>query len=187
MHSVDRAKFAKILKHIVVLKFNDKEKFSRLTSFIAFVGMFCNNEDMCGFRTVECVLMDHVVKCYEMFLSQGGIYLSPEDKDALYMSFYGVSLRDVGHDYKPPKRLFRGLSKKKGKRINKVVEKAVYSVKSNQEAEPNEGKKKSKKAKKAKNKQKPITTTFFYSDNEEWLQKIDIILGVNNQTSEANN
>ena len=187
MHSVSREMFAKILKHTVVLKYHDKEKFSELRSFHAMVGRYCNSPQVCKFRTVECEFIDHPIKCYEMFIDQAGLALSLEDKANLYAAYSGIDLRSVGKKFVLPKKPFKGIPKKSRRRINRLAEKAVHSVKT--EAEKFLKKKKKKKKSKTKNKvkSKPITTTFFCSDDEGWQGKIDEILGANNQTNEANN
>jgi len=177
MHSVSRESFAKILKHTVVLRYHDKEKFSKLRSFDAMVGRYCNNPQACRFRTAECELIDHPIRCYEMFLDQSGLTINLKDKANLYAAYSGTNLRSVGRKFTVPKKPFKGVPKKSAKRINKLVEKAVHSVKAELK----------KKKNKHKVESKPITTTFFCSDDEGWQGKIDEILGANNQTNEANN
>jgi hypothetical protein len=186
MCNVSKSMFAKILKHTVALKYHDKEKFSELRSFHAMVGRYCNNPQVCKFRTVECEFLDYPIKCYEMFINQSGLLLSLEGKSDIYAAYSGINLRSVGREFAIPKKPFKGVSKKSSKRINKAVEKAIHSVGKESEKTLKKHYKKNNKNK-YKVESKPITTTFFCSDNEEWQGKIDKILGANNQTNEANN
>ena len=186
MHSVDRNMFAKILKHTVALKYNDREKFSELDSFRAFVGRYCNNPQLCKFRTPDCALLQNAVKCYEMFLNQSGTDLTVDDKSNIYSHYSVKNLRDVGWEFIVPKKPLKKIAKKQRRRINNVVDKAVRSVPTEEEKSlaHKENKKSSAKNNNTKVK-KSVTTELFYNDNEEWRQKIGKILGVDQY--EANN
>jgi hypothetical protein len=170
MHSMDRKQFAKTIKHIMVLKYNDKKKFSELTSFPAFVGVFCNGK--CAFHTAECVELETILNCYETFLQQSGKELTQKHKEHLYKLYSGINPKDLGTKYKVPKKPLKGVKKKSKKRINRKVDRAIASVKTIDEEIT--GKKQEKKKK-----GKPITTEFFCSEDKEWQEKIDSILGAN--------
>ena len=181
MYSVSQKMFAKILKHTVVLRYHDREKFSELGSFRAMVGRYCNSPRACKFRVPECESIDHPIKCYEMFINQSGLVMSLDDRANIYAAYSGIDLGTVGREFTVPKKPLKGIPKRPAKRINRLVEKAVHSV----GTDPKKNKKKNKN--KHKIRSKSITTTFFCSDDEGWQGKIDDILGANNQTNEANN
>jgi hypothetical protein len=120
-----------------------------------------------------------------MFLHQSGIDLSTDNRIRIYESFSGIDMRDIGHRFRVPKKPFKGIAKKPKKRMNRIIDKALNSVRTTEHYRSSKKHKRNKT--KVTVKSKPITTTFFCNDDEEWCKKIDTILGENTKTDEVNN
>ena len=179
MHSINREQFARTLKHIVFLRFNNTAKYSELRTLEAFVGMFCNSGKGCGWKTPNCVLLSTQINCYETFMQQSGTGFALHEKSNLLSKYWFKDLKGLSKPYQVPDNPLSGLTKRARKRINKMVNKSVYKVKTLEERHKSRKKQNRSKPAQAKVKPKPATTEFFCSDDAEWQEKIESIFILN--------
>ena len=181
MYASDPERFFKIVKYIRVLKLKKPEMVEDLHTFKGFCGLFCNSQPACPNRTDKCDHVGYTCSCYEAFADQAGLTVSEEVKRDIWKTFSGIEIKSIGKAYRLPRTdPVRMLSKKQRKKLGKVIKK----VKSNMSPVANK-----KAIKFKKNKKKPVVTTLFYNDDEEWKNKIDFYLEkneVNNRQPVAN-
>jgi hypothetical protein len=176
MYGGNPDRFYTMIKHIKALQITNRRTLSLTYTFEGFCGLFCNSKPKCPSRISTCEKLGYVFSCYEAFLDQCGVIVPNKTKDQIWARFSGVETSKIGLRFKlPTTNPLKGLDKKKKKKVNKLIKRTKLGMKVNTTTY---GTKKTKLKKK-----KPVKTTFFCNDEEEWKKQIDIYL----ERNEANN
>ena len=183
MYGGNPDRFFATLKHIKVLQLRDPEALACIYTFEGFCGLFCNSKPKCPNRNSNCEKLGYVFSCYEAFVDQCGASVSAKVREDIWQAFSGIETNKIGKQFSlPTTDPLKVLDKKKRKKINKLIKRAKAGLKSGIISCGSGTKAKLKK-------KKPIKTTFFCNDDEEWEKKIDFYLEndeTNNRQSTAN-
>lgn len=173
----DPNRFFTILRHIKVLQIRNPKALLSIHTFEGFCGLFCNSKPKCPNRNSNCEKLGYVFSCYEAFIDQCGMSVSDKVKDQIWIIFSGVETSRIGNRFNLPTiNPLRMLDKKRRKKINKIIKRAKIGIKS----DINSYGPKTKTKPKGK---KPVKTTIFCNDEEEWKNQINSYL----ENNEADN
>lgn len=187
-------RFFNIVKYINVVRSTGKsDVLSDIFTFEGFCGLFCNSQKQCPNKCNECKGIDKVFTCYEAFADQcGGVVISKEFKADIWKAFSGIESKRIGKGFRlPTKNPLKALDKKQKKSLNKRIKKAKAGMRSDLQllniSHNINGNKIGKTIKKAFKKKKPVKTTFFCNEDEDWQKEIDSILEGKPLTNETDN
>ena len=170
-------RFFTIIKHIKALQLTNKKVLALIYSFEGFCGLFCNSNPKCPNRVSNCEKLGYVLSCYEAFVDQCGVSVSDKVKEHIWITFSNTETSKIGLRFKlPTTNPLKGLDKKRRKKINKLIKRSKTGMKLDTISY-------NKKTKTKLKKKRPIKTTFFCNDEEEWKKQIDVYL----ESNEANN
>lgn len=172
MFGGDPERFFEMLKFINVIRKLNPEVINSFYSFEGFCGLFCNSYRECPARGKKCSELQSVFGCYECFVGQCRGVIKPEVKVQIWEKFSGISTGEIGKRFQLPRKdPLKALSKKKRKKINKLIKKARKGMKVGVQtfSLPPQPKKKVKT--------KPIETSFFFNEGDkEWERTIESYL-----------
>jgi len=170
-------RFFTIIKHIKTLQLTNREVLALTYSFEGFCGLFCNSKPKCPNRNSNCEKLGYVFSCYEAFVDQCGISVPDKTKDKIWATFSDTKTSKIGLRFKlPTTNPLKALDKKKKKRVNKLIKRAKLGMKADIVSYGSKTKIRYKR-------KRPIKTTFFCNDEEEWKKQIDVYL----ENNEADN
>lgn len=180
----DSDRFMKFVQYINVLRIkNDVEALRAVYSFEGFAGLFCNS--VCNNGAVhklppaKCKDLKVVIGCYESFMYQFGSLLDLKEQIKIYSKFSGIPIKSIGRKFKLTSTdPLKFLTKRQRKRLSKHSKRARAAMDKMLFGKISKQKKVDKKGKKEK--EKPITTLFFYNTDDEWERTIHSYL--NNET-----
>lgn len=176
MYGGDPDRFFEILRFINVIRALKPELIPSFYTFEAFCGLFCNSYKECPARGPNCSNLPSVIGCYECFVGQCGVGVSMKVKAQIWQKFSGINTQEIGKVYRlPTKNPLKTIAKRRRKKINKVLKKAQKAMKNSFNLNTSDKKVKVKR-------KKPVESTFFCNDDEEWERTIDSYLN-----SETNN
>lgn len=158
-------RFINLIKYIKVLQEKGSKAILDLYTFEGFCGLFCNSNPACPNRNKKCDVLGYTYSCYEAFVDQSDIVISDQEKQDIWKSFSGIEISKIGLKHSLPKGdPLKKLPKKRRKKIAKLLKKARSEMKL--------GSLKTTKSKK----RKPVKTTLFCNNDEEWENKINFYL-----------
>jgi len=179
-------KFTEFLFYILVLEKLADDRLFMLRSFSAFSAIVCR--DICKHRTESCLPTKNQIVCYEAFLNQNNEKLDAESRAHIYETYSGINPGLIGIDYdlSDLPELQRRLRPKDRKSIRRRIKSAIKKVKKGMPFSKDEEKATDtavkreiivySSSKKVDEKDKKITTTCFFNDNEEWKKELEMIL-----------
>jgi hypothetical protein len=177
-------RFWEIIRYVNAVRLLKAEIVSSFYTFEGFCGLFCNSQKQCPNRNKECKELKKVFDCYEAFADQCGASIDAEIKADIWKSFSGIDIKQIGKDFQlPTKNPLKAVAKKRRKKVNQLIKRAKNGYKRELQLAgfvnvinmPVKEK-------------KPIKTTFFCNDDEEWKGMIDTYLkrATNNRQPTAN-
>ena len=178
MYGANQDRFFEILKYIKVLQAMGTS--DDVCTFEGFCGLFCNSQKVCPRKNEECKTLKSVFSCYEAFARQSGVTIPTKIKTGIWEKFSGIEMRNIGKEHRlPTKNILIPIDKKKRKKINKLIRKTKTGLRTELQFYG------SMRAAKviARKRKKPVVTTLFCNDDEEWIKKIDSYL----ESNETNN
>lgn len=178
MYGSNPDRFFTMVKHIKALQITDKKVLAHTYTFEGFCGLFCNSKPKCPNRVPNCEKLGYVFSCYEAFVDQCGASVPAKVKEQIWIAFSNTETSKIGLRFRlPTTNPLKGLDKKRRKKINKLIKKAKLGMKLDTISYGPKGTKISRK------KKRPVKTTFFCNDGEEWKKQIDTYL----ENNEADN
>lgn len=178
---LNRRYFEKVLFLINTARELRPKLYDDFDTFEGFIALFCDPH-ICPFWTSNCSVVKKV-DCYQMFLMQSNMEFEPGEESDIVQSYQPRLVKQIIDGLNEVDEINKKQPKKKKKRLNKVIDRIIkslskWSVKNNCTGAVYKG---------GNNKpmtitpKKEVKTSFFCSDNEEFIQKIKSILEGNVQ------
>jgi hypothetical protein len=165
-------RFWEIVKYINTIRILKPELIESFYTFEGFCGLYCNSQRQCPNKSKICKELKVVFECYEAFADQSGAKIDPNTKAKVWSLFSGIETRKIGLEFRlPTKNPLKVINKKKRKKINQAIKRAKSGFKRELQLSGFVSTTNVKPKKK-----KPIKTTFFCNDDEEWKGMIDTYL-----------
>lgn len=162
-------RFFEIITYIKVLQTRGREAVDDMCTFNGFCGLFCNSKKQCPKKSPKCKELSSVFACWTSFVNQFGEHIPTYVKADIWKSFSGIEMSTLGELYRlPTKSVLKTVEKKKRKKIKKIIRKAKVGMRLGTQSYNHLQVKTKKK--------KPVKTTFFCNDDEEWKNKINSYL-----------